>query len=62
MHNYKQSKKQVAIRWFTYGILTFAVLALSTIGILAVQSCQSQLAADRIDSVSQRPFRGKRDD
>jgi hypothetical protein len=57
MHNYKQSKKQVAIRWFTYGILTFAVLALSTIGILAVLGYQFNPASRSLQQTALIQFR-----
>ena len=52
MHHYKQSKKQIAIRFFSYGVLTLAVLVLSGIGILSVLGYQFDPAGHGLEQTA----------
>ena len=52
MHHYKQSKKQVAIRFFSYGVLTVAVLVLSGIGILTVLGYQFDFTSRSLEQTA----------
>lgn len=52
MHHYKQSKKQIAIRFFSYGVLTVAVLVLSGIGILTVLGYQFNFGSGSLEQTA----------
>lgn len=57
MHSYKQSKKEIAIRFFSYGVLTVAVLVLSAIGILTVLGYQFDPNSNSLEQTALIQFR-----